>query len=247
MAEEAKKVPVEESKDTKTVEAKTDEGKKKEATAGEVLDGKKKEGEKEVKMVPEAVLIEYKKESKATQKELVRLQKLIEDGASKEVIDTDLKALAEEYGVDPEFARKFAAAVRKEADADADEKVKKATKPLEEKERAEKREKVFEEHYEKALAEMPEYKKIVNKAVIKKLAFDPENADKTFPEIIESAFGHLVPGKKTLEPTKPRGGKENPTVDVAKAQTDPDYFKEIMADPELKKEYNKGMAVRNKF
>lgn len=235
MTIEVKDAPVVEKKDTK-VEDKTTETK--DVKVGEAL--KTKEEPKDIKMVPEAVLLDFKKENKDLHKELKDLKKLIEDGATKKEVSADIKSLAEKHNVDPEFLTDFAAAVRKEAEGDADAKL----KPIRDKEQADKLETVFNTNFDKTLEEMPEYSKLVNKDVIRTLAFDPKNANKTFAQIFESAYGHLVTGKKTLEPTKPQGGKADTTVDVARAQRDPAYFNEIMADPDLKKQYNSSLESR---
>lgn len=237
--------PEEESKETKTVEAPAEV--KKEETIGEALRTEKESEVKEPKMVPESVLIEYKKESKSVRKELDALKKSIEDGSTKKEVSQSLKEIADKHNVDANFLNEFATAVKKEAESDADEKLSQKMKPIEEKASAEKRDKIFEEHYDKTLAEMPEFAKIINKDVIKTLAFDPKNANKTFAQIFQDSYGHLVTGKKTLEPTTARGGKEDATIDLAKARRDTEYFKEIMADPELKKKYNEDIAIRNKF
>lgn len=234
---EPKVVPVEETKDTKAVETKTES--KKDDKIGKVLDVKDKKVE-EPKMVPEAILIEYKKENKEIHKELNDLKALIESGATKKEVSADLKVLAEKHGVAADFLEEFAAAVRKEAKADADREL----QPIKDGETAAKRETVFNEHFDKTLIEMPEYSKIVNKNVIRTLVFDPKNANKTFAQIFEESFGHLITGKKTIDTTKARGGKDATIVDVARAQRDPEYFKEIMADPELKKKYNEGLGER---
>lgn len=245
---EAKIVPAEESKDTKTVETKTESKETNEdVKVGDVLKTTKEEPKKETKMVPESVLIEYKKESKEVRKELDALKKSIESGATKKEVSTDIKDLAEKHGVDAEFLNDFAHAVRKEANEDTEEKISSIKKPIEEKENAEKREKSFNEHYEKTLEELPEFKKLVNKDVIKALAFDPKNANKTFAQIFQDSYGHLVTGKKTLEPTKARGGAKDTEIDFKRASSDTEYFKEIMADPQLKKKYNEDIATRNRF
>lgn len=238
-----------EDKKIEKVEDKTTDTKveNKDVKAGDILDTSKdtkKDADKAPRMVPESVLIEYKKESKEVRKELDALKKSIEDGASKIEVSADLKTLAEKHSLPPEFLQEFADAVRKEAKEDFESKM----KPIEEKENAAKREKIFDEHFDKTMSEMPEYSKLVNKEVIKALAFDPKNANKSFAQIFESAYGHLVTGKKTLDTTKARGGKEDTsTVDIKRAQSDPAYFKEVMADPELKKIYNEGLAQRNRL
>ncbi len=241
MAEEVKVAPEVESKETKAVETKTEE--KKEVKVGEALktDGEKKEP----KMVPEAVLIEYKKESKEVRKELDALKKSIEEGATKKEVSSDLKQLAEKHDVSPDFLEEFAATVRKEAKADAEAEL----KPIKDKENAKRFDDLFDIEYTKAIAENPEYAKLVSKDAVKALTFNPRNANesldaKLIQKVFESSYGHLVTGKKTLEPTKNRGGAKDIVVDVEKAQKDPTYYAEIMADPELKAQYNKDIEKR---
>src|ERR1035437_1348047 len=224
-------VPVEESKETKA--------EVKEVKAGEVLETTKEE-KKEPKMVPEAALIEYKKENKQLVKEI---KQLIESGATKKEVSTDLKTLADKHGVEPALIEDITAAVRQQVEGELEKK----DAPVKAKALAVEKDKIFEEHFAKTLAENPEYAKLVNKDVIKSMAFDPSNANKTFAQIFQSAYGHLVTGKKTLESTKPRGGAKDASVDFSRAAKDSEYFKEIMADPELKKKYNEDMATRNKF
>ena len=246
MAEEAKKVPVEESKDIKTVEAKTEDKKEtKDTKVSDVL-GKRevKAEDKDAKLsAAEAVIVDIKKDNKQMAKDLSELRTLIESGAAKKEVSTDLTALAEKHNVSVEFLQDFAATVRKEVGKDSDDRI----KSIEETSNSEKREKIFTEAFDKTLEEMPEYKKLVSKDVIRTLVMDPKNSNKTFAQIFESSYGHLVTGKKTLEPTKARGGKEDTKVDISRAQKDTEYFKEVMADPELRKQYNEGIASRNRF
>jgi hypothetical protein len=250
---EAKVAPVAEDKKIEPVEAKTepksDDKGEKEVKIGDALktSDKKEPAEDKPRMVPEAVLIEYKKEAKAATKALEDLKKTIEDGATKKEVSKSIKDLAEKHNVDAEFLRDFADAVKKEAEAEVEEKVSARIKPITDKESADKVDKIFSEHFDKTLEAMPEYKAVVNKEVIKSLALDPKNANKTFAKIFEEAYGHLVTGKRTLETTKPRGGKDDTEIDFAKARKDAEYFKEIMSDPQLKKKYNEGIAERNNF
>ena len=241
MTDEVKKVPDEESKETNPAETVADTTKKDE-TVGNALNTKK-----EAKMVPEAVLIEYKKENKQIAKELKDLKEFIESGATKKEISMDLKELADKHNVDADFLNEFASAVQKKAQADTEEKLNSKIRPIEEKENAKKRDEIFDKHFDKTLEDMPEFKGIVNKDVIKALALDPQNENKTFTQIFNDSYGHLITGKKTLESTKPRGGAEDVAIDFNKASTNPEYFKEIMADPELKRKYNEDIATRNRF
>ena len=51
-------------------------------------------------------------------------------------------------------------------------------KPIAAKEKADRIERVFATHFDKAMAEMPEFKEVVNRSVIKTLSLDPANANK---------------------------------------------------------------------
>src|SRR5205085_12092257 len=105
--------------------------------------------------------------------------------------------IAEEHNIDAEFLKKLAGAIQKTAERTAEEKLAAKMKPIEARERAEKVEKVFNVHFEKAMAEMPEYADVVNREVIKTLSLDPANADKTFPQLIEETYGRSLRGKRT--------------------------------------------------
>lgn len=211
-------------------------------TAGELL-GEKVQKE-EPKTVPESALIELKKENKAILKEVKRMQDLIAEGATKKEVTNSIKAIAEKHSVSEEFLNELAAAIRAEADVDIDERVNSKLKPLEAKGNAERIDKIFSENFDKTLDQMPEYKDIANRDVIKTLTLDPANANKTFAQIVENAYGHLVQGKRTIDAAKPRGGKEPAAVDFDKARKDSKYFAEVMADPDLRKEYNSDLAKR---
>jgi hypothetical protein len=173
------------------------------------------------------------------------VQKSIEAGASKKEVTTDLKALSEKHGVDADFLQEFAEAVRANAEKEVEEKVNSKLKPLEEKEKADKINDAFNTHYEKALKQVPEYEGIVNKEIIKALTLNPANAQKTFIQIIEEAYGHLITGKRTLDVATTRAGKnDSQEVDLDKAKKDQEYFKEVMANPVLKKKYNEKLTDR---
>jgi hypothetical protein len=211
---------------------------------GEAVGDLFKADEKESKMVPESQLLSYKNEIKGLRKELNRVQEMVAEGASKSEVSESLKDIAKEFNVDEKFITKLSAAIKAEADADIDEKVSSKLKPLAEKENAQRIDKIFNDHFERTLEQMPEYRDIVNKEAVKSLTLDPANANKTFAQILESAYGHLVQGKRTIDAAKPRGGKEPAPLDYEKARKDSTYFKEVMADPTLKKEYNSELHRR---
>ena len=227
--------PVAEPKVTETpvVEAPKEQPKV-EQTVKEALETKP-----EAKMVPEAVLIEMKKENKQLAKEMKALQKSIEDGATKKEVSADLKGLGEKYNVDPNFLEEFAATTKAKAEEEFNAKL----KPLEDERKAAEQTSKFNAVFDNVMEERPEYSKIVKRETLKALSMLPENKDKTFGQILEDNFGHLIQGKRTLNPTTPRGG-ENIEIDMQKASRDTEYFKEVMADPLLKKKYNENLGKR---
>jgi hypothetical protein len=244
MAEEAKPAPAVEVKPEVKTEEKAPAAEVKAETIGDVLETKDKKEKKE-ETVPLAAFLEVKNDNKELRKDLTALQRKIEAGATTEDVKADIDAIGEEFGVDKNFLKKLASAIRKEADKDAEEKLATRIKPIEEKERAAKIDKVFNEHFKKAMAEMPEYADIVNPDVIKALSLQPSNQNKTFPQLIEETYRKALPaGKRTLETTTPRGGKSPEAIDFDRARKDPKYFDEIMADPDLKKEYNANLTER---
>lgn len=244
--------PVEQPKDQPK------EGTPKEPTAAEVQkaagEEKKAAGEekKEADTVPLASFLEEKsgrkeaeKRAEEANKALQDLKKSIEAGATGAEISAEIKALGEEYQVDPVFLAKFAKTVKEEALKGAAKTAEDKLKPITERERQEKVDAAFKKAFDTAMSGLGEdYAKIVNPEVIKVLSLDPKNADKTFTEIIESAYSGALTGKRTAERTKPGGGKEPAPLDFARARKDTEYFKEVMADPKLKAEYNEQMLKR---
>lgn len=245
MSEELKKAAAEQAKQTETAkpEAGVAPEATKEGTIGEALDTKP--DVKEAKVVPEAALLEFKNENKQLKKEMKELRKAIEEGATKKEISTDLKAMAEKHNVDPEFLQEFATSVRASMEQEFEDKVASEVKPLKDKEKADKINTAFNTHFTKAMEKMPEFEGVVKADVIKSLSLDPKNANKTFTQLIEETYGHLIQGKRTVDSASTRANKNDSLeVDVARAQTDTKYFKEIMANPTLKKKYNESLTSR---
>lgn len=209
----------------------------KEATVSEALEKKTDDS------VPLATFLEAKKANKELTQRLQDLaEKAVDDTPKGEVV-ADIKALSEKYDVDEDLLKDIVASARREAEKEIDSKIDQRFAPLEEKEKADKFNKTFEEHFTKAMDRMPEFDGVVNKDVIMALTRDPNNASKTFPQLIEAAYGHLLQGKRTVDTGSSRTGKEdNMIVDIAKAKTDSEYFKMVMSDPNLKKQYNDKMV-----
>lgn len=225
--------PEEESKETPVAEVL--QAPEAEKTIDEVLQVEEK---KEPKLVPEAALIKIKQQNKELAREMKQLKALIEDGGESKEVRGSIDDIAEEHNIDKKFLKDFAKAIKAEADSDIDEKLSAKIKPLEEKDKAERFNTLFEKEYARTLTTNPEFEGVVNKDVIKTLTKDPSNGKKTLSQIMEDAYGNLVTGKRTLEKTTPRGGNTLETIDYDRAQKDVAYFNEIMANPESKKKYN---------
>jgi len=201
-------------------------------TVNDILDDKKDSS------IPLSKFLEVKNEKKALEKEISRLKIQAESGATKSEITSDLKDIADKYDVDPEFLNELSTIMFSKAEKAVESKL----QPLEAKEKKERIDKAFAEHYAKVIAEMPEYEDVINKDVIKELSLLPQNGSKTFQQIIEETYGKTVFGKKTMETSTPRGGKDA-SLDMSRVN-DPEYFRQIMASPELKKKYNEGIENR---
>ena len=240
MAEEAKTAPEVESKETETETPAevTPVTEKKEESLGELF-GVKEEPVEEPRMVPESTFLEMKKELKELKKEL--------KGRSKAEVSEDVDSFSQKYNLPEDFTRELTSLINKENKKSVEEAISQKVKPLEEKERSKKIDELFNQTFDNVLEEMPEFKGLVQKNVIKALAMDPKNQNKKFSELFNEAYGHLVTGKRTLERTNPQSSKFDGDVDLNRAKTDTEYFKQIMSNPEAKKKYNESLISRNKF
>lgn len=210
-----------------------------EKTVGEIADEVTPEQKKETVGLDK--YLDEKGKRKAAEKDLADLRHSIEQGATKKEVATDIASLAKEHDLDPEFLQKFADTIRSQTEKSLDDKYTPKLSALEKKERDAKIDSAFKMHFDLAMEKMPDMKDIVVPSVIKTLSLDPSNSKKTITQLIEEVYGNTVPGKRTAEKTTPGGGKEPAPLDFAKARRDSAYFKEVMADPALKKEYNKRM------
>lgn len=202
-------------------------------TVGEVLE------DKGADTVPLKTFLEVKKEKKDLEKTVSDLQAQVKAGTiTKSEVKAELKDVADKYDVDANFLSELTTLIY----ADVEQSFNSKLKPLEEKEKAERINTAFEEHYNKVIEEMPEYADVINKNAIKALSLLPENSKKTFQQIIEETYGKTVTGKRTMETSTPRGGKET-SIDMNRMR-DPEYYKEVMANPELKKKYNENLHTR---
>lgn len=243
---EVKEVEQEKKPDQKEAE-KTEEkpADGEEKTLGEVIETKPEEKpNKKPDNVPFEVFEMSKKENKELRKTIADLQKKVADGADAEEISADIDAIAEEFKVDKTFLRKMEKALMKKATDQLSQEVAEKMKPFDEEKSEKKKTETFNSHLDTVLENKPEFKAIINREVIKSLAFLPQNAKKTLSQLLEETYGNAIGGKRTIETTTPRGGKDPQKIDFDKARNDPEYFKEVLADPELKRQYNENLEKR---
>lgn len=197
------------------------------------------------RMVPEAAFLGEKKGRKEAEKAYQDLKRSIDAG---EIAPTDVSAsveqLASEHNIDPTFLKSLVRTIKAEADQSVDAKIKDVIRPIQEQTKKERLDTIFATHFDKTMADMPEYSKIVNRDVIKALSLLPENANKTFAQLIETTYGTAVGGKRTFETTTPRADRDTGKIDFDRATKDGAYFAEIMADPAKRAEYNANLTDR---
>lgn len=212
-----------------------------EPTVGEAL--APKEPAKEPDTVPLATHLQVKKEKQALEKEIEGLRKAKDEGSPE--LSTDISKLADDYGVDEKVVKAIISASRTEALKGVDEMIEQKLGPIQTERKEEKLNQAFQTHFKAAMEQLPdEFGKVVNADVIKSLSLDPRNAKKTFKQLIEETYGNSIGGRKTIETTVPGGGKDPEKVDVERAKRDPEYFKEVMKDPAMKKQYNDSLETR---
>ena len=229
---------VKQSPETPAAEAKAEE--KKEVTVGEVVQQDSKKEVPKQEMVGLDKFLDLKDQLKEQKKLIKDLESRLADGETKEEILEDIDGLADEYNVDKRFLNKLVKAVKTSTEKELSSKL----RPLEERENEDRISKAFNKHFTAAIESMPEYQNVVNPEVIKQLSLNPANSNKTFPQLIEETYGKVLSGKRTIEQARPRGGKEPESIDYSRARKDPAYLKEILSDPDLRREYNKDLTNR---
>jgi hypothetical protein len=188
-------------------------------------------------LIPESVFLGEKKARKAAERELKALKESIESGATKKEISEDIDELGDKFGVDKDFLETYAERIEKRIDQKYADKLKGEKK-------AESFDVAFDKAYGVAIERGPEFAKVANTEVIKVLARQPQNANKTISQILEETYGKALTGKRSIETTKPGGGKDAEPLDIKRAEKDIEYFKEVMADPKRKAQYNEHMLSK---
>ncbi len=204
-------------------------------TIGEISEEIYNEEQPSEKTVPEYAFVAQKKALIAAEKELKALRESIQyQESSQHEQLTGVDAIAEKYNIDREFMNELKSTIENDLDA-------KYASKLSAKDKAEKFDDAFNKQYNTALERGPEFQSIANPDVIKTLATLPQNKNKTVSQLLEETYGNALTGKRTIETTQPGGGKDPEPLDISRAEKDIEYFKQVMADPKKKAQYNEHM------
>lgn len=198
----------------------------------ELLGGKEeqKSEEKSNDTVPLATYLELKSE----------LAEIKRQDMTKSQESESLKALAEEYDVDADFVQKLGAVLTAEAEKKVKEKYEPFIQKQQQSEIEKKQNEVFDSLYGKILKSNPEMEGIVNKDVIKALAFDKSNANKSVKQIINEVYGGAIEkadldSVSSFEKGSVATRKETTTIDFNNLSKKD--FDRIESDPKLKEQY----------
>jgi len=163
--------------------------------------------------------------------------KEIEESPTESVTSASLSELADDLGVDIEAAKKIAATVKSEVMSDIEPRF----AEIDAEKKAKNEKKVLNDLFKTAIDKNPDYKEVVDKETIIKLAKISENRGKTMSEIIKQTYGRVSQDEtspKTMETNK--GSDKSPKkVDFDKlSKMDDETQLEVLRDPENRKAYN---------
>jgi hypothetical protein len=167
-----------------------------------------------IEVKPETVPLAKYLDGKAAHKEEVQtLQARIEELENaqpsapviKATVPEDSQSIADAIGADPEAVEMILAAA---AARNAPQ-----LKKIAEQEKAKKADDALETLYAETVKANPEFA-VANKEIIKQLALNPRNAQKTMTQLIEETYGTVLPGKKTMETSNT--GTEEISTDFSK-------------------------------
>lgn len=219
---------------------------KKDTNAPEVKEEAETTENKATEEVKETTKEEAKKDETSEKKEQT-IGELHKDTSSEKPKQVPIERLDKEIQKRKELERQLEEIKSQMEDEDEDptpaeetkvDKLQKEIEQLKNKEAQKELDAVINKNIDEALKDAPEYKDIINRDVIARLIKDPANKDKTYLQVLDEAYGNAIGGKRTIETTTPRGGAEKQKVDMARAKKDPAYRKEVLKDPDLRKQYN---------
>lgn len=201
-------------------------------------DADEDEDEEESETVPLATHLSVKRDLKI-------LKKSLKQGFSEKDLDGIAGKMAKKYQTTPETIKElFSEAfpfLRKKLEADI-------ARPLLEKQEKEaatkKKDALFDKVFDQFLAKNPHLKGTVNKNVVKKLVFDPDNAKKKLSEIVADAYGKAAK-KRVKSMDGYRTNASDDKIDFGKASED--QMKLVNKDPKLRKKFGDDLVKRIKW
>lgn len=153
----------------------------------------------------------------------------------------EIASLAEKYDVDAEFMSEFAKIMKAEALKEAQEKYDPILKKQAEEKALSEKEKLFNQVFDKVSESYSEYAGIINKDIIREMALNGKNADKSVRQLIESVYGGVIKSKEeapasSFEQSRP-STKKSKDIDFSNlSDSDHDL---IASDPKVREEYGK--------
>lgn len=201
-------------------------------------------GKQKQDTVPLHVYLEKKNEAKQLKKDLKEATESAKD--DKGEVDVDKLAemsnkLAEKHQADPELIATIMKQAQELTRKEMQEFQSQIMPTLQELKKEKTREEintVFNEVFDKAIADNPEVAGIVNKDVIKTLTLNPENRNKTVSQIIEETYGKVESvGRPSTETTSDGKGSEE-AVDFSKLSAEQEAKILSGSDPALTAKYN---------
>lgn len=247
MSQKDDRTPEEEVKDTQTEEETTEEetSEEEESTEEQTLDSLQNEKPKTPDAIPYDRFKEVNDKLKDSNDIIADLTAKLEakqEPVTRADATRGLDELAKEHNLDADVLGKVAAEIKAAALAEVQQEI----APITQAQKAAEANKVFETMYADALKNNPQYKDVANKDIVKQLAFNPANANKTFPQLLKEVYPHAhkdPKNSKNMESTKKGKSEAIDKIDYKRAQTDSEYFQAIMSDPGLKNQYNEQMIT----
>lgn len=240
MSKEDVSTPKEEEVKEESTEAEVTPEETKEETIASAIEDKEN---KIPDSIPYNRFQEKVSENKELKDRIAELEQSVQNNElSKRDVSSEVSDIAQEFGVDEGILEKLAQKLQAKAEQSIEEKL----APLTAKEKHEKQDRVLTNMLNKALESRPEFADVVDPDVIKQLALNPANADKTMTQLIEKTYGKAVKPseKKTMETTAPGKSEAIEDIDYDRAQRDSEYFAKIKADPGLHEKYNAKMLEK---
>lgn len=234
MSKDDVSTPAEEVKDPANQATDSDSSKDDEEVT--IADAVNESSNKAPDQIPYNRFQEKVNENKELKSRLDKLETMINDNQSKDKVEDDIADIADEYGIEADVLDKVAQSLYSKAEKAVEEKLAVIT----ERERRTQQDQIISKMIDDAIESNPDYKDVVNKDVIRQLANNSDNHNKTISSLLHETYGSLVNKKiEGMENNTPGKTETIEKLDFERAITDSDYMKKVKADSSLKDEFNK--------